>query len=422
MSNGIISSSYVAYIEDILTSSSVLPDTSTSVTAAPTSRRGGRATPSNDLASATDTSANTDSVDAATDAASSSIFRSTTLASVTSQFTPQAAAITSASSTATSPVGAIVTPANTQHHGLSSGAIAAVVVVPLLVIGAAVGAFLFVWLRRRRARDRVSFHGDGGSNDYQEKTPGTITQAREHAEPNPADYNTLFGFPVPAATRAFSRVSHRPSMSTIRTTTSTIAPHPPVLPPIETYSFQRSVSTEIIGPPAAVTAPVTPTTLRRGDSASSSNSSSNLDPFATPSPSTAHTREPSMASNRFSSQPDQPPTFTFRRASTPSAPLSIPETASMPFHLQRPAAAAVRTESNNTIDTISSQHASITPSMAADDDHDEEAQVAEAVPVRRAQRQRASIVDLNGDARRARRHGREGSAGSESVESIGEAF
>jgi len=79
-------------------------------------------------------------------------------------------------------------------------------------------------------------------------------------------------------------------------------------------------------------------------------------------------------------------------------------------------------ESNNTIDTISSQHASITPSMAAEDDNEEEAQVAEAVPVRRTQRQRASIVDLNGDARRARRHGRKGSAGSESVESIGEAF
>lgn len=246
MSDGIVSTTYEAYIENILTSSSVLPDTSTSVTAAPTSRRGGRATPSDDLASTTDTSASTNAVSAATTAASSSISQSTTLASITSQITPQAAAITSASPPATST--ALATAASTQHHGLSSGAIAAAVVVPLLIIGAAAAAFLFFWMRRRRARAGTSSGGDRGSNDYQEKTPVATTQARGYAEPNPADYNTLFGFPVPAATRAFSRASHRPSMSTIRTTTSTIAPHPPVLPPIETYSFQRSVSTDIIGP------------------------------------------------------------------------------------------------------------------------------------------------------------------------------
>lgn len=389
MSDADVSSTYDWYIEYTSTASTI-SDSTTSPTDSATS-----------LATSTATSSSV---------SSSPSSQSSTFASITSQVTPQAAAITSTSSLSTSALSAAAT---TQHHGLSSGAVAAAVIVPLLVVGTLIGA-LFFWLRRRRARGGTS--SSAGNQelpyDYNEKTPATL--ARGYAEPTPADYNNLVGFPVAAK---------RPSMSTARSTRSSISPHPPILPPIETYSFQRSVSTEILDPEAVASARNLPaaaaaTTLRRGDSGSSSNSSSNDDPFATPSPSTVYTRGLSMVSNPHIDNFDQNPSFTLRRASSPPIPMTDAAATPMPFHLQRPPPAAVRTESNNTINTVSSQHASITPSFA-DEDNDDEAQVvnvAEAMPVTRVPRQRASVVDSG------RRHGREGSAGSASVDSIGEAF
>lgn len=446
--NFALSSLAFTFVDFSTSSSSILPVTTTDSFSSNSRRT--RTAVATDNADSSTTASASDSSTPITSAASSAPTSSTVLATDT---TVQAAAATSipSSTSASTPT---TLPAVSHHNGVSSGAIAAAVIVPLIVIAAAIVGFLLYRRRNRNGRgaaqqEKDDFDAGGISEkqpayahsvatqaDYQHDheaglfSPATArTEQKEQyrrQQDRAAAYNALSPT-TPAAYRPTSRVTDRPSMSTIRTYASSIHPHPPVLPPVDTtFSFARSLSTEALGqiatpPPAATTA------LRRGDSASST-SSDGRDPFATPSPSSAHTRSPSSASYMPHQSCTETPAFTLRRASSPISPHSptLPRSSTTSnHHLSRPEPAA-RAGSNNSANTFSSLHPSITPSTAAEFDEDDfedaeimEPSVAEAVVVRRPQlgeRHRASVIDLNGTfTGSGKRNGSGSSGGSQNV-------
>lgn len=260
----------------------------------------------------------------------------------------------------------------------------------------------------------------------------------------------MLGTPV-VADLAASRMAMkgRPSMSTIRTTASTVTPHPPVLPPVDTsFNFANgvekatpqnrcsaAVAAGAVGGIAGGAAAAVPLSHRHNSS--DSTTSSNRDPFATPSPSSARTgssssvltksesdlnaEKPNVPAFSFSqSSPTLPPSYS-RGSQNPARPAAAAAT-----HHTRPALVAA----NRTTTTSSFNPSEFSATTDNDNDDDDDADiveagaVAEAVMVRRAQvgeRTRASVVDVPvGHSRQGSRAtetgtvtGRKGSEGSE---------
>jgi hypothetical protein len=343
------------------------------------------------------------------------------------------------------------------------------VIVPLVVIGAII-AGLLLFRRKRRTSNRAttstssSFDNGRTFRDAEKEDHYASTYIADKEEFNasravsrnegpyaiPPQHARRTSMPRQSGGSAFrpaSRMTERASMSTIKTTT-TVADHPPMLPPVDTsFSFVHSVGNDSLK--GTATAGV----LTRGGS--TSTSSTNVDPFSTPSPSSPHSRHNSSVLTRSESGVSRAdhyqsqlathaeaamPVFEWRRAS--ASPTSSPLTREAPAF---PPSAAINTSdllrrpsmneraiSNTSANTVISTHPSITPSTAAEFDYNDavgdyaeimEPSVAEAiaVPLHRAHLGgggRASVIDLNATSTAAGRYG-SGSSWATSTSDLG---